>query len=39
MSVMNNMDMEKIIRVMISLLEDQEEVEIDYTIQRKEETV
>jgi len=38
MSVMNNMDMEKIIRVMISLLEDQEEVEIDYTIQRKEET-
>lgn len=38
MADMNNLNMENIISVMISLLEEQEGVEIDYTIQRKEET-
>ena len=38
MADMNNLNMENIISVMISLLEEQEGVEIDYTIQSKEET-
>lgn len=38
MAEMNNLNMENIIRVMISLLEEQEGVEIDYTLQLKEET-
>lgn len=38
MADMNNLNMEKIISVMISLFEEQEGVEIDYTLQQKEET-
>lgn len=38
MAEMNNLNMENIIKVMISLLEEQEGVEIDYTLQLKEET-
>lgn len=38
MAEMINLNMEKVISVMISLLEEQEEVEIDYTVQRIEET-
>lgn len=35
---MNGMDMTKILKVLISLLEEQEQVDITYTIERKEET-